>query len=108
MAAFTDWDDVGPEYRDWLGDTMHRSSTGWGSAGTYTNTTGRNDFVVAKVARDATYVYFYIETDVAITSYTDSNWMMLFINADQDYADGWKGYDYVVNMGVTSSTTYDP
>jgi len=103
-GSFADWDYVTPGYRDWLGDTMHRNTTGWGSAGTYTNTTGRNDFTVAKVARDATYIYFYMETDVAITSYTGSNWMMLFINADQNYSDGWQGYDYVVNMGVTSST----
>jgi len=103
-GSFTDWNGVSPEYGDWIGDTLSRNSTGWGSAGTYTNTTGRNDFVVAKVARDASYIYFYMETDENITSYTGSNWMMLFINSDQSYSDGWKGYDYVVNMGVTSST----
>jgi hypothetical protein len=33
--------------------------------------------------------------------------MMLFINADQEYTNGWEGYDYVVNMSVNSdkSTT---
>jgi len=104
-GSFSDWDDVGPEYRDWKADTTHRNHPGWGSAGTYTNTTGRNDFLTAKVARDSTYVYFYIETSENITTYTDPNWMMLFINADQDYADGWEGYDYVVNMQVNSAAS---
>ena len=104
-GSFTDWDDVGPEYRDWVNDTTHRNSIGWGSAGTYTNTTGRNDFITAKVARDDTYIYFYIETAEDITPYTDPNWMMLFINTDQDYDNGWEGYDYVINMAVNSATS---
>jgi hypothetical protein len=102
---FADWVDVGPEYRDHIGDTVHRNHSGWGSAGTYTNTTGRNDFVTAKVARDNNYVYFYIETASNITPWNDSNWMTLFINSDQNYSTGWNGYDYAVNMGVISSTT---
>ena len=31
--------------------------------------------------------------------------MMLFINSDQDYSDGWEGYDYVINMAVNSDTS---
>jgi len=103
-ASFADWDDVGPEYRDWLNDTTHRKHPGWGAAGTYINKTGRNDFITAKVARDDTYIYFYIETVDDITPRTDANWMMLFINADQDYTNGWEGYDYVINMSVNSDT----
>ena len=30
-GSFSDWDDVAPGYRDWIGDTEHRNSTGWGS-----------------------------------------------------------------------------
>jgi len=102
---FADWQDVGPEYRDWLNDTTHRNHPGWGAAGTYTNMTGRNDLLTAKVARDDTYVYFYIETANSITPRTDPNWMMLFIDADQDYRTGWEGYDYVLNMPVDSDTS---
>jgi len=104
-GSFSDWVSVGPKYRDWKNDTTHRNHDGWGSAGPYINTTGRNDFITAKVARDNTYIYFYIETNANITSYTDNNWMMLFINADQNYANGWEGYDYVVNMAVNSATS---
>ena len=101
---FADWDDVRPEYRDWLNDTIHRNHPGWGAAGTYTNTTGRNDFAAAKVARDDTCLYFYIETAGDITPRTDPNWMLLFINADRNTANGWEGYDYAVNLSVTTDT----
>ncbi len=104
-AGFADWDNVGPEYRDWVNDTTHRKHPGWGVAGPYTNKTGRNDFMTAKVARDDTYIYFYIETAEDVTPHTDTNWMMLFLNADQDYTDGWEGYDYVINMAVSSDTS---
>ncbi|HOB74565.1 MAG TPA: PKD domain-containing protein [Phycisphaerae bacterium] len=102
---FSDWSDVTPEFRDTVGDTFARNHPGWGAAGQYVNTTGRNDFKVLKVARDSTYVYFYAETAAAITSYTGSNWMLLYIDADMDKATGWEGYDYLINSPATSSTT---
>jgi hypothetical protein len=104
-GVFADWNEVGPTYRDWVGDTAQRNAAGWGSAGTYINRSGRNDFVVARAARDDSYIYFYVQTDGDITPYTGSNWMMLFINADQDYSTGWQGYDYAVNLAVNSATS---
>ncbi|HSW46029.1 MAG TPA: hypothetical protein VLM89_10705, partial [Phycisphaerae bacterium] len=47
---FADWRDVQPEYRDDLGDTMHRDHPGYDKAGRYVNRTGRNDFTLLKVA----------------------------------------------------------
>ena len=104
-GSFSDWDDVGPTFRDTTYDTTHRNETGWGSAGTYVNTTGRNDFKTLKASRDENYVYFYAKTRENLTSYTDSNWMLLFIDADQNHSTGWEGYDYIVNMTVNSSTS---
>jgi len=101
-GTFADWDLVTPEFRDTLGDTFHRNHDGWGSAGPYINNTGRNDFLDMKVARDETYIYFYAKTREALTSYTDPNWMMLFINSDQDHATGWEGYDVLVNHSPSS------
>jgi len=95
-----EWDDVEPEFRDHLGDVEHRDEKGWGSAGRYVNTTGRNDFVTMKVARDADRVYFYAQTSCPISSWKDPNWMLLFIDADQDAGTGWNGYDYVANLDV--------
>jgi hypothetical protein len=95
-GSFDEWKDVLPAFDTPSGNTMHRNHAGWQGVH-YTNTTGRNDFVCAKVARDADNLYFYIETAEAITAATDKNWMMLFIDSDRDKATGWEGYDYVVN-----------
>ena len=83
-GEFTEWDDVQPEFRDHVYDTIHRNCQGWGNAGTYINTTGRNDLLNFKVARDDDYVYFYAETCAPLTSYTDPNWMLLFIRSYRD------------------------
>jgi hypothetical protein len=102
-GKFDDWTDVGPEFRDHIGDTMHRNHKGWGSVGTYVNTTGRNDFVRLKVARDSKNVYFYAETRQLITRFTDPGWMQLFIDIDSSHKSGWHGYDYLVNAKVSNA-----
>lgn len=97
---FGEWTWVTPEFRDTPGDTMHRAHLGWGYAGVLRNDTGRNDIVAAKVARDAENLYFYARTAEDLTPPSDPNWMWLLIDADQDAATGWKGYDYFVNHGT--------
>ena len=89
---FASWRNITPEFRDSVGDTMHRDFDGWGN-NHYTNTTGRNDIVAAKVARDAQNVTFYARTNAPLTPRTDARWMMLFINSDQNPQTGWHGYD---------------
>ena len=90
------WTDVTPCYRHYKGNTMHRDHRGRYDQ-YYTNTTGRNDIVIAKVARDAQNAYFYVETAEKLTPTTGRNWMMLFIDIDRDKSTGWNGYDYLVN-----------
>jgi hypothetical protein len=90
------WAEVTPSYKHYKGNTMHRDHRGRYDQ-YYKNTTGRNDIVGAKVARDAEKVYFYVETAEALTPQTDRNWMMLFIDADRDKSTGWNGYDFIVN-----------
>jgi hypothetical protein len=105
-GSFDDWKDVAPEYRDTIGDPVHRDAEGYDKATRYTNNTGRNDLVAAKVSYDVENVYFYIRTKDAITSHTDPNWMMLFIDADNNPKTGWLGYDYVINRkGVGEAKT---
>jgi hypothetical protein len=95
-GKFNDWSDVLPVYKAHRGSTLHRDADGY--PGThYTNTTGRNDIVAAKVARDKRYVYFYVETADKLTSPKDPGWMRLFIDADRSKQSGWEGYDYVIN-----------
>lgn len=91
-----DWTNVKPDFVHYKGNTLHRDHEGRYDQ-YYRNTTGRNDIVEAKVARDAEKVYFYVETAEALTPQTDRNWMMLFIDADRDKSTGWNGYDFIVN-----------
>ncbi len=91
-----DWMDVKPNFVHYRGNTLHRDHEGRYDQ-YYRNTTGRNDITKAKVARDAEKMYFYVETAEKLTSQTDRNWMMLFIDADRDKSTGWNGYDFIVN-----------
>ena len=93
------WNNIGPEYRDHLGETLPRDFDG--AAGLhYTNRTGRNDIVAAKVARDSSAIYFYAGTRAALAPNTDPNWMWLLIDADQNAATGWEGFDFIVGPDI--------
>ena len=91
-----DWKAVEVTYRDTKGDTAHRDHNGYGDLH-YTDKSGRNDIVECKVACDGDNLYFYAETAEKLTPETDLNWMMLFVDADQDAQTGWCGYDYMVS-----------
>ncbi|HOS92696.1 MAG TPA: hypothetical protein PLD23_16540 [Armatimonadota bacterium] len=97
---FGQWTDVTPEFRDDIGDEARRDHPGYNHCAQYTNTTGRNDFVTLKVARDESLVYFYAQTREPITPHTDPHWMLLYIDADSNSATGWQGFDFVVNRTV--------
>ncbi len=97
LDSLNDWTDVQPEYLDYRGDTIWRNSKGQGDSLVYTDSTGRNDIVSAKVARDSEYVYFLVETADTLTPKTDPKWMRLWIDIDRNKATGWEGYDYVIN-----------
>ena len=102
--GFAEWQTVEPEYRDDIGDPVHRDHPGWNHCEQYVNHTGRNDLVAAKVAYDDTMVWFYVRTRDAITPSTGRHWMMLFIDTDHDPRSGWLGYDAVVNRISPSAT----
>ena len=99
-GAWDQWDEVTPAYLDPVNDTAHRNHPGFGSAGPYVDSTGRNDFVSMKVTYDDRICYFLAETQDAITPPTDPHWMLLFIDADQNPKTGWEGFDYLINAGV--------
>ena len=103
IKNFNDWDRVDIVYTDYTGDVLHRNHTGAQSdpVTTYTNTTGRNDFHIMKVAHDKKNVYFYVKTMESITHNTNDNWMRLYIDADRNFSTGWKGYDYRIIGGIT-------
>ncbi|SCM55427.1 glycoside hydrolase family 71/99 protein [Petrimonas mucosa] len=96
IGSCNDWEGVAPHYKHYRGNTVHRNHRGYFNR-IYINNTGRNDLVAAKVARDNRHLYFYVETAEKLTPKSDRNWMMLFIDADNNPFTGWNGYDYVIN-----------
>jgi hypothetical protein len=104
-GQFADWTNVTPEFRDTIGDPVRRDHAGYGSAGPYVNTTGRNDIVAAKVSCLNETMCVYARTQQPLTSRSDPNWMLLYLDVDQNPATGWLGYDYVLNRQAGTDAT---
>ena len=104
---FKDWEKVAVEYRDTRGDVTERDAKGYAGLH-YTDNTGRNDIQDSKVAvsKDGN-VCFYVKTGADITPSTDTNWMLLFVDTDQNVETGWYGYDLLVNKCVNADGTTD-
>ncbi len=94
---FEDWSAVQPEFRDTVGDPVRRDHESWRTGERYVNKSGRNDIVCAKASYDEANTYFYARTREALSPDKDTNWMMLFVDADANPTNGWLGYDFVVN-----------
>ncbi len=103
-GGFEQWRGLGPEFTDHAFDDDRREF-GQG-ARRYVNTTGRNDLVAAKVARDANHVYFYARTREPLTAREGAGWMLLLIDADARRATGWEGYDFIVNRSADGADTW--
>ena len=97
------WNAVGPYYAAYIGNTDNRDAAGYGELH-YTETSGRNDIIGAKIARDAEFVYFMVECNENITPYTDNLWMNLYIDSDQS-KQGWNTFEFVVNKSAASENT---
>ena len=104
LSDFSTWDDVGPEYKDNIGDTALRNTVSYDSEYRYINGTGRNDIDYAKVSQDDDNLYFLVKCVADIETDDKENFMNLFINADGDITTGWEGYDYIVNRQRNDKT----
>ncbi len=95
---FGTWQNVKEVYYDDVYDIPHRDSTAVDNKIKYVETSGRNDIVEAKTAKDSENLYFYVKTRENITSAADSDkmHMVLYLNVDGDYNTGWYGYDYII------------
>jgi len=93
---FAQWQDVLPEFLGNVGGNSPRNFDGTGGTH-YQNLSGRNHLVAFKVARDATNIYFYARTAAPLTPATNTNWMWLLVDADQNPQTGWAGYDFIIN-----------
>lgn len=98
---FSQWEGVVPVYRDDAGDTVHRDWPGYNDHMHYTNTTGRNDIVLAQVAHDNEDVFFRVSTSDPLTAPEGDSWMLLLIDTDGSRETGWEGYDLLVNRSRT-------
>lgn len=103
-GKFSDWDKVKIEFRDTKGDVFHRDAKGYGGLH-YTNNSGRNDIITSKVAVNEENVSFFVETASPLTPCTDSNWMLLVIDADNNSSTGWYGYDFLINKQIKDEET---
>ncbi len=99
-GSFEDWQHVLPEFRDTIGDPVHRNYRGWGKDSRYVNETGRNDIVAAKVSFDDEFVYMYVRTQQPLTAASDPRWMQLLIDSDRSTETGWLGYDLLIHRPV--------
>jgi hypothetical protein len=95
-GKFDDWKGVFPLYLDDRFDTLPRDVVGWNLNTRYINKTGRNDFEVLQMARDANSVFAYARTRAAITPRA-KEWMHLLLDTDQNARTGWMGFDYRLN-----------
>ena len=102
-AGAEQWNAVGPYYAAYIGNTDDRDAKGYGDL-VYTETSGRNDIIGARVARDDEFVYFFVECNENITPYTDKLWMNLYIDSDQS-KQGWNTFEFVVNKTAASEKT---
>jgi len=102
IKGWNNWEEVTPVYTDYKEDTEKRDhpSAVINPHIQYTNTTGRNDFTILKVARDRKTIYFLAETAKPIINSNDEQWMRLYINSDRDHTTGWMGYDFRINAGT--------
>ena len=101
---FTQWETVGPSFIDYVNDVEHRDEIGYNTSMRYRDDTGRNDITLVKIARDMNNVYFYARTNNTLTNANNSsNWMLLFIDIDQNFTTGWEGFDIVVNRHINGS-----
>jgi hypothetical protein len=102
-GRFEDWAAVEPEFRDTVGDPVHRHHRGWDARVTYTNDSGRNDIVSARVSFDEQRVYFHARTREALAAPVGTNWMLLLLDLDASTRTGWLGYDFVLNRAAPGS-----
>lgn len=98
-GGISEWDSVGPEYIN-AGGTYERDYYGFVNKETGDNfhytTSVNNTITTAKVARDGKKFYFMAACEKDIVK-ADS-FMHLYLNTDRNYATGWEGYDYSVNV----------
>lgn len=109
---FNDWLMADAVYYDTHGDIIHRDHPGYGNL-LYEDNSGRNDIIECRTVADKQNVYFYVQTADTLTYSAGKHWMLLYIDADDNPATGFNGYDFLLHtysraagrVGITRLTT---
>ena len=102
-GGFDQWEKVAVSYTDPEGDPTDRTSKSFGNK-LLRDRTGNNDIVEAKITNDTENIYFYVRCAKDISEFnTESSWMQLFVNANNNTSDGWYGYDFLINAAAKSA-----
>jgi hypothetical protein len=104
-GSWRQWDEVRPEFLDDLGDAARRDHAGYNNHRRYRNDTGRNDLIRLRVACDRESVFFYAETQAALSPWAEPHWMELYLDVDRRRDTGWEGYDLAANRLVKTAET---
>lgn len=88
-------------FLDTRGDVIHRDHDGYGDLH-YTDTSGRNDIIRCLVAVDKKNIYFAAETAEPLTPSNGQNWMLLYIDTDEDGQ-----YDFSIQDFRLVSSTFE-
>ena len=93
-ADHSQWDKVEWFYQDYVEDTNPRDAIGYGGIH-YTDTTGRNDIDIIKIANDAETLYVFVRTVEAIRGMGQKHCLSMFVRTE-NASESWNGYDFVV------------
>lgn len=103
--SFEQWNGLGADYADFTGDTLWRDSTDTTGTIAYIDHTGRNDIAACKTVCDGSYIYFYVDTAEPLQGQFEPNWMLLFVDVDNDVTTGFEGYDRLINYALIDGGT---
>ncbi len=95
--SWAQWNGVRPVYRDTKGDIANRDADGVTPHAHYTDTSARNDIVLAQAARSGAQVAFRVQTADVLSPASGKHWMMLLVDTDSSAKTGWEGYNLLVN-----------
>lgn len=101
LPSLASWTKVPELYVDYVGDIINRNHPGAQSEPKiqYINESGRNDLKTLKIAVSEEQLGFYVQSANKLSERNTDNWMVLWLNVDENYNSGWHGYDYRVIRG---------
>ena len=101
---FADWTGAA-HFKDFEGDTLDRNFRDAINKDPYVDTSGRNDITDVMVTHDGQNLYIKVTAAEEITDPEGENWMNVLIKTDEDLANSFAGYKYIVNRHPDGTVT---